>query len=442
MTATDVGAEPPNMMPRRKRSWPRIVLLQLIVLIAGMALAEIGMRVWLLAHGTPFDSDQARERIQLAMSRAVDLVPHPAATPVPTSHFLAVQVPVVHPFTGYMITGNLQQIDFDLDRSRAAAPSSPYEILVVGGSVAAVFATYGEKRFVERLQADPKLAGRPIIVYEYGMGGFKQPQMVGLVQYLIALGFTPECVIDIDGFNEVALGNANAVQGSNPLLPAITHWTALTSTSAPDRETIGAAWSGLEDQAAILAIGGRALRCGAQHSAIASALVTHALDAHEAHAQAAFDAYSKRLHERADTLVVHGPPFQSDVQAVAQSSVRCWEEGSRSLRAMCDARGILYLHVLQPTLHDDGSKPLTPKEAAEGRGPEEWVAGVHAGYPLLRAAGDRLRAEGEHFVDATQIFAGVHERLYFDDCHFGPQGNVMLADRIADEMLALLKAAR
>ncbi len=442
MTSTDVQAQPPTDVPRRKRSWPRILLLQALVLIAGVAAAEVGARIWLRIRGTPFDSDQARERIELSMSRAVDLVPRPTPAPEPKSRLLAVQVPVVHPFTGYMITGNLQSIDFDLERSRAAAPTSPYEILVVGGSVAAVYGTYGEKHFLERLQADPKFAGRTILVYEYGMGGFKQPQMVGLVQWMLALGFTPECVIDIDGFNEVALGNANAEQGSNPLLPAVGHWGAITNTSAPDRETIGAAWAGLEDQAAILTIGRRALRFGAQHSAIAAKLVLRAMSTHEAHARSAFDAYSKRLHDRASALVVHGPPFQSDVQSVAESSVRCWEESSRSLRAMCDARGILYLHVLQPTLHDDGSKPLTPKEAEEGRGPDDWVAGVHAGYPLLRAAGQRLRAEGEHFVDATRIFADVHERLYFDDCHFNAKGCVMLADRIADEMLALVKESR
>ena len=32
--------------------------------------------------------------------------------------------------------------------------------------------------------------------------------------------------------------------------------------------------------------------------------------------------------------------------------VRLWFEGSVSLASLCEGRDVLYLHVLQPTLHD------------------------------------------------------------------------------------------
>jgi hypothetical protein len=163
---------------------------------------------------------------------------------------------------------------------------------------------------------------------------------------------------------------------------------------------------------------------------------------YERRAHDEFEEYKTRLHGRAGSLVVHGPPFEPGAQAVAETSVKCWEECSRTLRALCEARGILYVHVLQPTLHDVGSKVPTPKELSEGQGPDSWIDGVHAGYPLLRAAGERLRAGGEHFVDATQIFAKVEKRIYFDVCHFGEAGNVMLGDRIADELLTCLRNGR
>jgi hypothetical protein len=441
MSSTE--SRPAPRASRRTPRWLRIVAWQLVFLLAGAVLAEVGTRIWLGARGAPFDTDTSRARIELFMSRAIDLVPHaPGEKAAPLTRMQAVQVPVLQPYTGYVVTGVVDQLDFELKLSQANHDASRYEILVVGGSVAAMFGALGEKHFVERLSADPTFAGKSVYVYEYGMGGFKQPQMVNLVQYFLALGFAPECVIDIDGFNDVALANANAVAGSSPLLPSIGHWGSLTNSAAPDRETIGAAWLGLEDQAAIVSIGERALRLGAPHSAIASLLVLRALASHEARAHAAFEAYSRRLQERASALVVHGPAFEPGAQAVAEVSARCWEESSRTLRAMCDARGILYLHVLQPTLYDAGSKPLAPLELANSHGTESWIEGVHAGYPLLRAAGQRLRDEGEHFVDATQIFAGVQTALYFDDCHFNAAGNVMLGDRIADELLACMKARR
>src|SRR5690606_30828242 len=105
-----------------------------------------------------------------------------------------------------------------------------------------------------------------------------------------------------------------------------------------------------------------------------------------------------------------------------------------SLAAICADRDIPYIHVLQPTLHDAGSKPLTAGEVATGAAVRHWREGTRAGYPLLRAAGEELAARGVHFYDASRIFADVEETLYYDACHFNERGSSLLVDALTADL--------
>lgn len=428
--------------PSRRSRILRLLAWQLAFVVVALSLAEFGWRMRMRVAGRAYDSDEVRARLDSMEARATSLVPIPVDANKDLPAEYAMQAQALHPYTGSMVVGKLEQIGIELVRVGPPENDGDFEILTLGGSVSAMFGPYGRPRLLELLQADPLFANRRIYVYEYGVGGFKQPQSLNLCQHLLTLGFTPECVINIDGFNEVALGNNNAFRGSNPTFPSFDHWSALTNQAAPDRETVRLAWDGLERQRQILELVSSARRWGAPRSVLASTFVLKRLDALESSAHESFEAYTKRLAARAKRLVLAGPPFEAGTEAAVRSSVRCWEESSRSLRALCEARGIAYLHVLQPTLHDVGSKVLTPREIATGEAPPTWIDGVHVGYPLLREAGARLKAGGEEFLDATRIFADVKDKIYFDNCHFGEAGNRLLAEFIAPELLRVLRNRR
>jgi hypothetical protein len=81
---------------------------------------------------------------------------------------------------------------------------------------------------------------------------------------------------------------------------------------------------------------------------------------------------------------------------------------------------------------------MTPAEKAKAwseNGPEKSI--VEQGYPLLRSAAERLRGEGVHVFDASDVFDAVQESVYTDACcHFNaPAPNAVLAKRIAREIL-------
>jgi hypothetical protein len=115
------------------------------------------------------------------------------------------------------------------------------------------------------------------------------------------------------------------------------------------------------------------------------------------------------------------------------ASVEVWKRSSLEMQALCDANDIRYLHCLQPNQYDLGSKPLSGKEkreAFEAESPYRPI--IETGYPMLRAAGEELRAQGVAFHDMSGLFSEVGKTLYVDNCcHFNGDGNTILAEAIA-----------
>ena len=107
----------------------------------------------------------------------------------------------------------------------------------------------------------------------------------------------------------------------------------------------------------------------------------------------------------------------------------------RQLHALCTDRGIFYLHVLQPTLLDPGSKPLTERERTFLDVEEALVQGVRLGYPRLRAAAARLREHGIAFADASGVFRETPGEIYDDACHFQRPGTELLGEAVGAAFL-------
>jgi hypothetical protein len=260
------------------------------------------------------------------------------------------------------------------------------------------------------------------------------------VAYFLALGFEPDAVVCIDGFNEVAIGNQNAAAfAAHPMHPSLAHWGHLELFGRADAEMLDrmAELRRLQERARTLVSTFRTWRW----SAVAGRLYLASIyDARERQVRA-HTGYSRAIARRGRELGLLGPEFDGDFDAVLDLSVRCWAESSRSLAAICGVHGIQYVHALQPTLLDVGSKPPTDAERAVSGTLDAWARAVPPGYPRLRTAGDELRAAGVHFVDASMAFEGVEETLYFDACHFGPAGSALLAEAIAAALLEGLPAA-
>jgi hypothetical protein len=345
------------------------------------------------------------------------------------------QPPALHPYFGYDWVEHNADLARDLAYFQGEESQTNYDVLLVGGSVAASFGGNGAPTLRQRLEADARFQDRPVRVLSYGRGGYKQPQQVFLLAYLLALGFRPDAVLAIDGFNECALANANLTARVHPAHPSAGHWAHL-------------AWDKPSDRAALdllVTLRGRQreaetwLALARQHGLTRSALLGELLAARLRVLRRRYMAAGARYGAHmaaAPSPAVTGPPLPDDAEAARAQIVGVWFEGSRSLDGLCRARGIRFVHVLQPTLHDEGSKPITQEEREAGTIAPDWLEGVRYGYPLLRARGAELRELGIEFADGSQVFRAVPETLYYDACHFDRRGNELLANFVADAFLA------
>jgi hypothetical protein len=432
-----VSAELSSMAPPRgKLRRVKLVALQACVLVVGAVALELGLRGWLAVRGKRHDAVEVQRRFEAFVHGDTRFAPlqRDGGDPART---LGITTPFVHPFLGWSRVDFKERVENDLRRIQSTDTRADYEILILGGSVAGHFCQHGVGVLAERLAADARFAGRRVTFFSYGLASYKAPQTLALAQELLALGLTPEAIVLIDGFNEVAIGNENAAHGSHPSFPSVPIWGPLVENGALDREAAELIGELARVQRELEESAQRALSWKAHVSAVISKLWMNRLEGLAAQRSSAQQRLTARRKDELAELVLHGPPFDVDPRAATASAARTWEENSRSLHGLCARRGIAYVHVLQPTLYDTGSKPLAEVELQRARASQEWIDGVHFGYPLLREAGRRLGAEGTLFVDASMAFEQIAEPLYFDACHFTAPGQRVLAERVASALLGI-----
>ncbi len=445
-----VATGPGGGSPRRRWGLGRKLLLQLALLPVLLGAAELAYRALLAARGRPYDAAAARVELAEIVGSMNSPFPEPeereaadaAAGDADTPDLDALKsVQMLHPYLGFDMAEFAEIEAREVDYFATPAAAAAYDVLIVGGSVSARFGKYGTPRLAELLRADPRLAGREVRFLQHGRGAFKQPQQAVLVGFLLTLGYRPDAVLNLDGFNEVALANDNAQRGTHPAYPQVVSWGRHALAGRFDWDAIELLHEIRDLQTSTQALGGRALELGLTRSALVGRPLLKRLHAMQQRSVDLNEAFQVQLASGADARLLHGPPFETDQAAVLRTAVRNWMESSRVLQAMCRGRGIHYLHVLQPTLHDAGSKPLSFREKRHGKTVPSWTEGARLGYPLLRAGGERLRQLGVNFLDASLVFADVEQRLYFDACHFRPPGHAILAEAIAPALLESLPGA-
>ena len=418
---------------RKTSRWKKIVLLQLIVFPVIFVLADLGYR-----FATDYEPEATRTEVAEIVESMLSGVPDPGRK----GNIADMQVADLglHPYLGFADSGAIKSHAREIAKARRAAKVGEYRIMILGGSVAGGFGNPTSPGVVElrkMLKRDARFEGRTIRYIALGHGSYKQPQQLILANYLIGSGVRPHAIINLDGFNEVALTLQNSMSGMNPIYPSYSQWIHLTSSWGTDTNDVLDALLALrETQDVAVEFADFATKWKLHYSSLLGALTLKAMRGFQwRHSTAATD-YRRILRVRPDVGPLAGPGFPKDEATVLHDAVQMWSASSQSLDALCEKLGIFYLNVLQPTLHDKGSKVLTPVEQTKGQALPSWVRGAGLGYPLLREAGQQLRASGVNFVDASMAFLETERTLYYDACHFGLLGNGILGKLIGKAFLA------
>lgn len=391
------------------------------------------------AQGHPYSGSETGSAIRSSLDR---MRQHTPGLEAPIDGAAVDTIPIMHPYIGWETLDGQQRVAQDAAYFQTELADQDFDVLVLGSSVAAGFANRGQRAFTRALQRDPRLTARKIRLLRYGRGAFKQPQHLMMLGYLISLGFDPDAVICIDGVNELAMAALNLRRNAHPIYPSVPQWSQAAQGGALDQRALELLLALHTHEAR-----GRRLkhwidRTGATYSVVLGNLARGWMARIQADWVAQQERYADHIAGVDSKLALRGPSFEGNDEDAMMAGVRSWERASASMAAICRDRAIPYLHILQPTLHDVGSKPLSPEEQARADAPEEWIRGARLGYPLLRRAGAQLREHGIPFVDASRIFEHTNETCYVDAGHYNPKGYEILAELVASKLLDTLAGDR
>ena len=350
---------------------------------------------------------------------------------------------VLHPYFGPIhrpgVRPETNNIGFGSKHAFPFTRTSDRQFLVgiFGGSVARAFCDRGTPRLVATLQRDPALANREVVPLCFSHEGFKQPQQLIVLAYFLSLGQQYDLVINIDGFNEVALGSRSHDRGRDISMPSPIHVDPLLNlidqaTLTPQRVAALARISAYKERLNRLRERMRRNRIATVHVAL-DRYYMFTMNRYQAEV-AAYDALPSNP-PASSVLVLTAPVKKRDAVAVVYDDIAAgWTSASLLMHDLLEARGVLYLHVLQPNQYFTRRAFSTAEARVALNDSQPFKQAVSLGYPVLERATAAL-AGREPFLDGTTAFDGERAAVYEDDCcHYTDRGYEILAEVIANRI--------
>lgn len=285
----------------------------------------------------------------------------------------------------------------------------------------------------ESLAASPHFSGMEIDLVTLALPGYKQPQQLMVLTYMLYLGAEYDVVINLDGFNELALPfGDNIPSGAFHHHPAA--WSAQANIQhSAETIQLAAAMIDLRDAQEARRELFSSLRWS-RFALFVWAGLDRATETRIRRLNAEYRAAAETEARPLGPLTTYEDDFEPYFREVTES----WMRASLEMEALSGPHGFRYFHLLQPNQYVPGSKPLSAveKRIAHVDGFPGDVSVLHRifkwsaeyGYPHLRRAGSQLSRQGVEFIDLTMIFAKVRAPLYNDlCCHLNPEGYRRLA---------------
>jgi hypothetical protein len=324
-------------------------------------------------------------------------------------------------------------------------------VAVAGGSVAAQFAlpSYAGRALENELKKIPIFQDKKIKILDLGNGAFKQPQALMIINDLLSRGGHIDMLIELDGFNEIALPEAhgNVRDNISPFFPQ--GWRQLVESKVS------------RDQSRALGISQITADIRLYFASIFSMpIIRNSITANLIWRVVNDRLFGIELRYR--RLADQAPPLNPDSRIGAGGQAflgpfttystrrdlymdiaKQWARSSILLNNIMAAHAGLYIHFLQPNQYISGSKNFTDHETQIAINLDSpYKSPVEIGYPYLRAMGESLRAGGIWFEDLTMVFSGHEQELYKDSCcHINKEGNEILARAVAQAVVARLSGS-
>ena len=313
-----------------------------------------------------------------------------------------------------------------------------FVIGIFGGSVGAYFCRLGAARLEDTLRRNAVFQNREPVTLCFSHEGYKQPQQLLVLSYFLSIGQPFDLVINIDGFNEVALGRINDRYGWDVSMPSHEHLDALMNVV--NQATLTPAK--LESLARIVRYREQLNEIAERSNRTRFASIEFSLRQYYAFLHRRYEQERVRFdglpsNPPADSPIHVTPTVRARSGAAVYEDIAAnWRNASMLMQQVLAARGIAYLHVLQPNQYYS-TRAFTPAEKAIAfNDGSPFKEGAANGYPFLE------KALEPGALNAVHLFDTAREAVYVDNCcHYTSAGNRLLAAFIASAVVASHGAA-
>jgi hypothetical protein len=318
--------------------------------------------------------------------------------------------------------------------------SGKITVAVIGGSVAASFGFHAADALRSALKKIPAYQEKEIVILDLGNGAFKEPQGVIIVNDIISRGGHIDLLIALDGFNEIALPEAqgNVKSPISPFYPSL--WPALVDTHLSRGQMNYLGRAGLAKDARLW-LASLFARPVLRYSITAN-LIWRVVDNRLVNTEANYRRLAQEVPPSDpesrltnDGRAFMGPAVEYGTRRDLYKDIALhWGRSSILLNNIMIDQGGLFMQFLQPNQYVVGSKPMGEREKNIAFSTETpYRRAVESGYPYLQVVGQRLSSAGVWFEDLTNIFSQTTQEVYNDNCcHFNHRGEEFLAFAIGE----------
>jgi hypothetical protein len=324
--------------------------------------------------------------------------------------------------------------DYPFNKTKA----NQFIIGIFGGSVAEEFALVGQPYLIKALQASPFFADKEVIILNFAYPGYKQPQQLLLLNYFAAIGQKFDLVINIDGFNEVALSNENnrhQVDISMPQIGAMNTLVNLSDQTTLTPRRLEALVAINRDKAVL-----NQLATFINQNYLAS--LNFALEQYYAYR---FNDYQatvrdfqdiKAGYSEASLLFVKPSDSVLADDALYQQIATQWATSSMMMQQFLATQHVPYFHFMQPNQYFSHKKFGEAEAKIALNENQPYRAAIMKGYPILQQHFDSLQSAQIHFYSAIDIFDHETRPTYRDDCcHYSKLGTELMAQFVAQAII-------
>ncbi|MEZ2227823.1 MAG: hypothetical protein ACBR50_16310 [Microcoleus sp.] len=318
---------------------------------------------------------------------------------------------------------------------------------VFGGSVASDYAIFQVQnqilpRYLKQL---PALKDREFIILSFATAGYKQPQQLLILNYFLALDQELDMVVNIDGFNEVALSNLNNKNKIDLAMPSIQHILPLTniannslSTTAM-KETIA-----IKESKVRINKGLRGLQeCKlAACDALTSVYVLNLINNYRKDVIRFEKERNQTQNDDGGSVVyinLNNSVMKDD--AAFEQMAQSWAKSSIFMNKVLSASNVPYFHVFQPNQYYQTKRVFSEAEKRIAFNKDTpYAKAVELGYPALFKKLPNLAKNNINLVNAVNVFDQTKDAVYVDSCcHYNQAGEVVFSNYVGGEILERLR---